>query len=300
MPPLVDLVVVKSHEGALRVGSEATYVIEVSNAGPTDDPGPITLTDTLPVGLRYVAATGDGWSCTAAGAAITCTLADGLAVGDSTTIRVHVDVLPAAYPSVDNTAAVSTPSEDFDSSNNTDPPTAARSGRSSTSRCTKRLSEADNDRATWTIRVVSRGPNAADLPFTVVDDLPEGLAYIAARGPGWTCANAGKHITCTHIEPLAVGDSSTITVVSRITAVAGTTVTNNAVVASEQDSNATNNRDAAALHVTAGILRGDQSRGSDGLPRTGADVARLLALSVLLMLAGAGAIRFGRRRETQV
>jgi uncharacterized repeat protein (TIGR01451 family)/fimbrial isopeptide formation D2 family protein len=298
VPPLVDLFVLKSHEGELRVGSEATYVVEVSNAGPTDDPGPITVTDTLPVGLRYVAATGGGWSCSAAGAALTCTRAGGLVLGASTTMRVRVDVLPAAYPSVSNTAAVSTPAEDSDASNNTNTDTGTVPPLVDLA-LTKRLMAADNARATWTIRVVNYGPNSADLPFTVVDELPNGLVYIAARGPGWACAHSGRRITCTHSEPLAVGDNSTITVVSRITAAPGTTVTNSAVVASVQDSNAGNNTDGAVLAVTDGILNTDQARGRNGLPKTGADIARLLALSMLLMLAGAGAVRVGARRKTQ-
>jgi len=298
VPPRVDLLVRKSHEGVLQVGSEATYVIEVSNAGPTNDPGPITVTDTLPVGLRYVVATGGGWSCSAAGAAVTCTRADGLALGASTTMRVRVDVLPAAYPSVSNTAAVSTPSEDSDTSNNTDADIGTVQPLVDLA-LTKRLTTARNDRATWTIRVVNHGPNSADLPFTVVDELPAGLEYVAARGPGWSCAHAGRRITCTHHEPLALGDSTTITVVSRITAAAGTTVTNNAVVASVQDLNTVNNTDAAVLAVTHHNLSTGQARSTSGLPRTGADVARLLALSLLLMVAGAGVLRLGRRRETQ-
>lgn len=297
VPPRVDLLVRKSHQGALRVGSEATYVLEVSNAGPTNDPGPITVTDTLPMGLRYVAAIGDGWSCSAAGAAVTCTRADGLPLGASTTVRLRVDVLPAAYPSVSNTAAVSTPSDDSDASNNTatDPGTVQPIVDLA---LTKRLASAGNDRATWTIRVVNHGPNAADLPFTVVDELPDGLAYIAALGHGWACAPAGKRITCTHSEPLALGDSTTITVVSRVTAAAGTTVTNRAVVSSVQDSDVGNNSDDAVLVVADDIPNGDQARGNIGLPKTGADVARLLALSLLLMLAGAGAVRIGSRRNT--
>jgi large repetitive protein len=298
VPPRVDLQVSKSHVGSPQVGSETTYALLVSNAGPTTDPGPITVADTLPVGLRYVAATGDGWSCVAAGAAVTCTRADGLAEGAATTVLLRVDVLPAAYPSVSNVASVSTPSEDIDATNNTDTDPATVIPLVDLA-VTKRLTTASDGRATWTITVLSRGPNAADLPFTVVDQLPAGLAYISMRGDGWSCADAGKHLTCTHGEPLAVGDSTTITVVTRITAAAGTSVTNNAVVASVQDSDVSNNTDAAVLAVSAHNLSAGQPRSIAGLPRTGADVARLLALSLLLLVAGVGVLRAGRRRETQ-
>jgi uncharacterized repeat protein (TIGR01451 family) len=67
--PLVNLTVTKSHTGDLTVGSQAGYALTVTNAGPTADPGEVTVTDTLPAGLRFVSATGDGWSCQAGPAA---------------------------------------------------------------------------------------------------------------------------------------------------------------------------------------------------------------------------------------
>jgi len=76
-----------SAEGALLVGSQATYVVEVTNAGPTDDPGPITLTDVLPVGLRYVDATGAGWTCTAAANA-SCAASSARSKSPTTPMRV--------------------------------------------------------------------------------------------------------------------------------------------------------------------------------------------------------------------
>jgi LPXTG-motif cell wall-anchored protein len=218
-------------------------------------------------------------------------------MGASTTVQVRVDVLPAAYPSVGNTASVATPAEDSDSTSNTSTDTGTVVPLVDLA-LTKRLANAADGRATWTIRVVNHGPNAADLPFTVVDELPAGLVYIAARGPGWTCAHAGARITCTHSEPLAVGDSTTLTVVTRVTAAAGSTVTNNAVVASAQDADPTNNSDAAVLSVTTHVLDPAPAGGGSQLPHTGADVTRLLALSLLLMLAGVGVLRIGRRRET--
>src|SRR6185436_5300886 len=113
---------------------------------------------------------GAGWTCTAA-AAVTCTLADGLAMAASTTVQVRVDVLPAAYPSVGNTASVATPAEDSDSTSNTSTDTGTVVPLVDLA-LTKRLANAADGRATWTIRVVNHGPNAADLPFTVVDELP--------------------------------------------------------------------------------------------------------------------------------
>ena len=60
------------------VGSDGTWTLEVTNTGPTPDPGPVTVTDTLPPGVTYVSATGDGVACDATGQTVTCTIADGV------------------------------------------------------------------------------------------------------------------------------------------------------------------------------------------------------------------------------
>ena len=74
VPPLVDLQISKSHADAFLVGQQATYQLEVRNAGPTEDPGPVTMVDQLPAGLTYVSAVGVGWTCAAQSQTVTCTL----------------------------------------------------------------------------------------------------------------------------------------------------------------------------------------------------------------------------------
>ncbi len=58
-----DLVLTKSHStGAVQAGTMTSFDITVSNDGPSDAAGPLTVTDTLPVGVSFLAATGwDGW-----------------------------------------------------------------------------------------------------------------------------------------------------------------------------------------------------------------------------------------------
>ena len=60
VPPQSTLVVTKTALGGLQVGSKGTYVIAVTNNGPTEDPGPIVVTDVLPRGLSLVSASGTG------------------------------------------------------------------------------------------------------------------------------------------------------------------------------------------------------------------------------------------------
>lgn len=48
IPPRVDLAVTKTHTGTWKVGQEKDFTVVVSQDGSTPDPGPITVTDTLP------------------------------------------------------------------------------------------------------------------------------------------------------------------------------------------------------------------------------------------------------------
>jgi uncharacterized repeat protein (TIGR01451 family) len=105
--PVSDLAVTKSHSGDFVVGQQGVYTIGVSNNGPLSEPGPITVTDTLPAGLSFVSGTGTGWSCGAVGQDVTCTLTGALASGASAAdITLTVNIAAAAVPSVTNTASV--------------------------------------------------------------------------------------------------------------------------------------------------------------------------------------------------
>jgi uncharacterized repeat protein (TIGR01451 family) len=117
VPPQVNLSVVKTHRGEFTVGGTGTFVLTVANSGPTPDPGPVTVTDRVPDGLRPVAAAGDGWECSVSGQTVTRTDADGVGVTERTSIRVTVEVLPQAVPSVTNTATVGSDAEDVQPDN---------------------------------------------------------------------------------------------------------------------------------------------------------------------------------------
>ena len=128
---VADLEITKSHSGSFFVGANGYYLLRVTNHGPNDTSGAITVTDTLPTGLTYVSATGTGWSCSNAGQTVTCTRSDSLASGASTPdITLIVSVGAAAYPSVTNTVTVSGSLFDNVSGNNTDsdPTTVETSG----------------------------------------------------------------------------------------------------------------------------------------------------------------------------
>ena len=103
-----DLAISKTHVGNFSVGLSNHYTITVSNVGTgtlLDEPGPITVTDTLPAGLNYVSASGTGWTCSYAGT-LSCTHPGPLAKGASLP-PITLTVTAPAAGTVTNTATVS-------------------------------------------------------------------------------------------------------------------------------------------------------------------------------------------------
>lgn len=81
--PVSDLSIAISRAGALKIGTDVEYTVTVSNNGPYTEAGTITVTNTLPPGMYYVAGTTTGWTCSASTTAGTCTYKGGLAPGAS-------------------------------------------------------------------------------------------------------------------------------------------------------------------------------------------------------------------------
>jgi len=52
--PESNLVITKSHSGDFVAGEEGSYALSVTNRGPSDAAGPLTVTDQLPVGESFV------------------------------------------------------------------------------------------------------------------------------------------------------------------------------------------------------------------------------------------------------
>lgn len=111
--PRVTLVVEKTAVGEFQVGKTGTYRITVENLGPQPDPGPITVADVLPAGLTFHSSPSlpAGADLEVAGQTVTWTLPDGLAVDESATLTLVVNVLQAAYPSVTNVVTIDSPAE---------------------------------------------------------------------------------------------------------------------------------------------------------------------------------------------
>ncbi|MEZ5458985.1 MAG: hypothetical protein R3E65_06645 [Steroidobacteraceae bacterium] len=178
--PRVDLQLTKSAATPLVVGSNADYTLTVTNGtagGNEREDNVITVTDVLPAGLTYVSGTGSGWTCAASGQTVTCTRPPALDPGATApplTLTVAVDA--AAFPSISNTASVTSASFDFDPANNSStvvsPVLRPDLGSSSKTVVDPNGGEVDpGDVLRYTITLTETG-GAAATGVDVLDDLP--------------------------------------------------------------------------------------------------------------------------------
>ncbi len=290
VPAQVDLAITKTHTADFAVGSNGTWTLEVSNLGPTDDPGPVTVTDDLPVGTTFVSGTGTGVTCSAAGQLVTCTLADGVTMTDPVSIALVVAVQAEAFPSVVNTVTVSTPSEDLDPTNNTatDPVDVFALSKLA---ITKDVASFLGTTPVYRIVVTNLGPNATTTPIIVTDALPAGLTYVAASGAGWTCNAVSNTVTCTYAAVLAVNQAAPpIQVTASLTAAPGTKVTNVAT--------ATGGQPLPCPDCSEVLAQDDATvtAPQPSLSSTGTDSIEWALLVFLLLSAGVLLVLVSRRR----
>jgi len=296
VPAQVDLAITKTFTGEFVVGQRGTYTLTVTNLGPTADPGQITVVDSLPAGLTPVDVT-PGAGCTIADNRVECTLPGPLAVGATRTLTLAVEIGAAAAPSVVNTATVSTPSEDFDPSNDTDTVTTPVTPVANLT-IRKELAGQAGDLATWAITVTNEGPNATTDPIVVTDTFPAELTYTSVAANGWECAVASGSVACTRTEPLAAGQSASLEIVTRVNAAAGAVITNVAVVEGGMPEQ-TPVDDRASLSVvpptTPQLPFTPPSVPVGELPSAGSNSSPTLSIALVLLLLG-GALLTLRRR----
>lgn len=287
VPPQVDLAIVKTHDGGtVRVGNTIGYTLRVTNNGPTSDPGPVTITDTLPGALKPITASGPGLTCNIAGQTITCVSAAPLAVGATRTVAVTATVLPEAYPSVTNTATVATPSEETSTTNNSSTVVTPVEPLVQLA-LTKSLESQLGTFAVWAFRVENLGPNATVLPVVVTDPLPAGLVYVGASGDGWICEDAANVIHCTYAASLAAGAAAPLLrIQTMITAPAGTLIQN---VASATGGGPETTEVTSQATVTTPIPT---------LPITGSDAMMLARIAAVFALFGLALWLSARRQRS--
>lgn len=119
-----DLAVVKTSEQAqVNTGDILTYIINVTNNGPSLASG-VIMTDTLPAGVSFDAVTSShGSGCSLSGSIINCDL-DTLTVGENATVTVRT-IVGCNAAELTNVVAIAGNETDPFEDNNTDSHTAA-------------------------------------------------------------------------------------------------------------------------------------------------------------------------------
>jgi uncharacterized repeat protein (TIGR01451 family) len=302
-----DLSVTKSPIGSFALDRDGTYALVVANNGPSAAAGPITVTDPLPIGETFVSAEGAGWTCTGATSnsprsTVTCTRTEPLVRGGSApTIELVVNVGDGAYPTVTNTAKVSSPTPDPNMSNNTWSDTLTPTPVADL-QIKKTLTSAlePGGHASYSVVVTNAGPSAAML-VVVTDPMPSGLVAIGGKGPGWRCGLLvrANEIRCTR-PVLKVGASSTVALDALVTAGSGEHLTNTASVTSATKSppgSSVAYGTSPVAIVRAGHGSPRPGRPSGPLAFTGANAVRMSMVGLLLVLSGIVLLVLARRRQ---
>ncbi|GAB3447593.1 hypothetical protein NX773_15900 [Massilia solisilvae] len=120
--PVADLALTMVRTGDPSPGAIVNYTLTVTNNGPYEDAGPITVVDKLPPGMVLQYASGTNWTCSASGNTITCQYSGTVANGQTLpqlTVSAQVDT--SGTTSFHNEASVATSASRFDNTpaNNT-------------------------------------------------------------------------------------------------------------------------------------------------------------------------------------
>jgi large repetitive protein len=273
---VADLTLTKTAVGLALAGGNLSYTLAVTNVGPTPDPGPVTVTDPLPVGEKWISATGVGWACPtpvpSGPATVVCTRPSSYPVGLQTSITLMVELSPAAVPTATNTASVAGQGTDPDPANNiaTSSVTVAPVANLLLAKSLTSAGLVTGAAADYALTVTDQGPSPTSGTLTVTDPLPAGLSYVQATGPGWTCSALGSTLTCSTGQSLAAGATSTITLAVTVTATSGT-ITNQAMATGPNQTSTAGDAAATPPIVVAAAPSTGPVRGlsGSGPPATG-------------------------------
>lgn len=219
-------------------GGVITYTVSVSNAGPSTASS-VTVTDTIPMGTSFMAASGTGWSCGFASGDVTCTTSS-LPVGAAPALTIQL-VAPNMSTTVLNTVSVASVTNDPMMANNTAVASTSVDASADLALTLAATPEpvAAQSTLTYTINVTNNGPRDATT-VSVTNRLPDGnVVFQNATGIGWTCALAGQIVTCTR-PTLLVGVAPTITI-NVTTPASFTSLVDQATVTSTQPDNVPGN-----------------------------------------------------------
>ena len=247
-PPAPDLVIDKSGDPNVTVGSTTDFTLQVSNVGGAATSGTTTVTDTLPGGLSYSSFAGTGWTCGAAAQVVTCTSTDVVPAFTGTFPPLTVTALAdgtVADVTVTNSASVTTDGEIFTGSSDSSDIELIPNGIDL--QVTKVHDEDDGlfvgQRATYVISVENIGTVAAENTIQLTDELPEGAdLFSVSGGLDWLCSHSAGVVTCTTNQDVGPGESlDDVRIRVTLTPAVTSPLSNTATVSVDGESNEANN-----------------------------------------------------------
>ncbi len=235
-------------------GSNLVYTLNVTNQGP-DNAATVVLTDTLPAGVTYVSAIGNGWTCGAiSGTQVRCTR-NSLNSGLSRPITLTVLVGTGTTGTLINSAVLSsiTPDSSLDNNAATVTISASTSANLGVTLTDGPDPVSPGANLTYNVTVSNAGPSeAANVVFT--NTLSTGVTYQSYTGTGWTCTLEGVLLRCMSAASIPPSSSSQVVILTQVNASTppGTLANSVFVTSSTPNSNTGNN--SAATTTTVRIM----------------------------------------------
>ena len=240
------------------VGTNLTYTITVTNAGPNAAAN-AALTDILPANTTFVSLTSPGgWTATTPPVGGTGTVsatnpsvASGLAQVFTLVVNVNIGTPPGT--TLSNTASATSTTPEPNPTNNSDTEATAPQGVAADLGVTKTDTPdpvATGANLTYAIRVINNGPNPA-TNLHLSDVVPTNTTLVSVTAPaGWTVTtqpaqpDGGTVIVAATLPTLAINTPQVFTLVVRVNPATpgGTTISNSAfVISGNVDPNPANN-----------------------------------------------------------
>jgi len=260
-----DMSITKTGPATAIAGTQVTYDITVTNAGPSDAQS-VSVADPTPAGYTFASAT---VPCTGG---FPCALGTVVA-GGSTSFSVTYDIDPATAGDVTNTATVSSATTDPNGANDSSSATTTVSGEADLGVVkTGPASAVAGGQVTYTITVDNAGPSVASS-VSLADPTPAGYTFNSATAPcagGFPCA----------LGDLAPGASLAVDVTFDVDPSTTGDVTNTATVSSPTtDPNAANDASSATTTIGADADLSIVKTVDDNAVQQGETVTYTLAVS---------------------
>jgi len=201
----IDTLVFGSPVETVRVGSDFTYRVSITNTG-LFDASMIDFIDDMPSGVNVNSFSGSGWSCTNSSLTYSCDFPGSLAPGASTFVDFNVTDNASTTLLTNFVSAQASNAPLVDNFINT-----VVTDVSFEVNITQNPNPIEEDQPfELIIDIVNTGSESIIAP-QVVNTLPEGFSYLN-QSKSSTCITLGQDFTCTVDTPIVVGATETIVV----------------------------------------------------------------------------------------